>query len=1389
MPISSFFRQIASLLNKKNKITESTSSIAVSGNVSNSSLNVILKSSSHNSSPESIPLAHRAKIIRFVDYYMGTKTTPVPFGGRAQQLKDLTTWLDSPDSSSQLFVYGPAGRGKTALLVRWMAGLEKDRNVIFFPISRRFQTNSPATFYECIASQLSGIIGVELTSTYLDAVEFYKEKCFEFFQSAEEQKIKILLCIDGLDEIDGWEIDTSLLGLATSNHRIIVSARTLAGDIDVRGWLGRLEWGESDITTKVVCVPKLTRGDLKLILKSTLPDNIQPIETVIDHFYKISNGDPLLARLLLEDFLIQLSELNENSLSFKDFIYGVDIGYNGYFHSWVKNQISHLNSDSVEWLKTVNSLLAILTASLGPLKLRDLEEIMEDSSFNCELSLVPSVLQLSMQRLILGDGNIIGYSFQHPKFAGYFRNEYFKEGLFLQNAEKAILNWIDKSTSQLSNNSSFAPSSYIMNYFAQHIATGTVSQRRIEAIASYNWFNAWLIHDGGISRFSTDVKAVSKLCSGLKLPDTAMLCIRLRCALSLSSVVSIGTNTPLQLLLKLSEAGKITFRQIISTKSVRGGHQLLEAIAAVYPVCDNNFREELLARLAEQPTGAFRSECILKISESAEKDLCTDLLEWAHSEMLTFAHVRSFSDDMAPHLTKFSDDQLIKILNSIKAKGINFENCKNFVIIGNAIDDKNNLPNFDDEVMSAILEIEFDRDSHNLYQISHLTEIFYHSNLHIQNFIVSNLLECNDTHLKTCIINAATRLKNDELLKCLCSLIDTLPEFSRILCQLNSAHTSPQPFQNNLLDVIHESSISSLRVIGSACIPGANDRDDWEVIVQQAASCALELKHNNQNIALLEFLLRCLPKSNQTLFLRSLIDQNHWFLTNCVLGLEGEITEEQAALLLDYVKSCQDSTQNLHILKGICNSLNLAKIPEMLSIIERLNIKEDFGLFEKVAKNLSNDHLDTALSIFESINDYMEQVELYCMLAELGSDCQEPMAAIAVSLANRLHGGWEIGNFIRKATFASDGVLVEKLAEHSLRITNDYQRIIALFELIEKVQPNKNHVVKALILQEYKSNRHVFSASQLAKMASLQSDIDIIEDIFELMKRQIRNCDKREVVESVSSNLPGGHVPIILQLCDEIGCICERLISQVLAYRNSGCSVPEELLNECEVVFKSGNEYDYDARSTLLREMILSGFFDSTEMLYEFCEKEKNINIAYFVSFGLQNNLLDINEEIQITAIKTLVEESNKPNLSTFIYLADGLEFKSYSKYYKKILEKFDKSDFYFPFTRIKPRELDQDSLFINAIPEEEFTNFLALIHKLYNVNQTRVGCLRFIAEEANKDRSLILKNHIFDYFADLDRPSALGLVRLIMRSLYETNAQAVDQIEPTISDICRNWK
>jgi hypothetical protein len=113
------------------------------------------------------------------------------FGGRSQDLDWLDEWLLDDEAPPRLLLLGPAGRGKTALLVHWLQRLQqcppadcRFRRTVFIPISKRFGTDQSVVYLEALAAHVAEVLGKPLESPTGEPQAHYEEKIRELLDES-----------------------------------------------------------------------------------------------------------------------------------------------------------------------------------------------------------------------------------------------------------------------------------------------------------------------------------------------------------------------------------------------------------------------------------------------------------------------------------------------------------------------------------------------------------------------------------------------------------------------------------------------------------------------------------------------------------------------------------------------------------------------------------------------------------------------------------------------------------------------------------------------------------------------------------------------------------------------------------------------------------------------------------------------------------------------------------------------------------------------------------------------------------------------------------------------------------------------------------------------------
>ena len=254
--------------------------------------------------------AFQTRIRAFLNEYLRSETGPVPFGGRDLELGRLDAWLADDTAPSRFLITGPAGRGKSALLVRWIDRLERTGHIgddgwklVFVPISIRFGTNRQEVFFQAMAERLAAIARQTLETPAADKAAYYADKVRDLVSQLAETDQRVLLVVDGLDEALRGEFDTTIVPrVLPPTIRVLASARWLADDSDCLGWLQRLDW-ISDVRSASLALGTLDDdaiGDVLVKMGAPL-DVVADDPELVGRLAELTQGEPLLLGLYATD--------------------------------------------------------------------------------------------------------------------------------------------------------------------------------------------------------------------------------------------------------------------------------------------------------------------------------------------------------------------------------------------------------------------------------------------------------------------------------------------------------------------------------------------------------------------------------------------------------------------------------------------------------------------------------------------------------------------------------------------------------------------------------------------------------------------------------------------------------------------------------------------------------------------------------------------------------------------------------------------------------------------------------------------------------------------------------------------------------------------------------
>lgn len=510
----------------------------------------------------SLPTDFAARIKNFLVEYTGSPSHPVPFGGRKEYLSLLDTWLDGARQPPYLLITGPAGRGKSALLAHWCQTVlpRADVVVVFVPVSIRFRTNLATVVFPALAARLAALHGESLELEAGTHVEVWRGIVSDYISRPMPQGKQLLLFLDGVDEAADWVVGPDLFPIdPPMGVRVVVSARLRTGELDAEPWLDSLGWNAR--IGRSLALTNLDRDgieDVLIQLGSPLAE-LSNRADIVSELYRLSEGDPLLVRLYVDD----LSNQESGQQLSPEHLGAIPPGLQGYLNKWWKQQELLWDSRKETPLERplVRLLLKLFAFTAGPLAQRDVMALAELAlpQVGWDAILLKKAME-PLNRLVLGDGKEQGYVFNHPRLAFHFAEEYETEKAGI---ESLLVRWGRQELAAL-NAGAFPPaeaSPYLVQYYGAHLERNCQNPDDLLGLVSDGWRQAWMAFEGSYWGFMSDV---GRAWSAVKQTNTAdadsgarvmRLGMEVRCALCQSSVTSSAGNLPPNFVIAAVERG------------------------------------------------------------------------------------------------------------------------------------------------------------------------------------------------------------------------------------------------------------------------------------------------------------------------------------------------------------------------------------------------------------------------------------------------------------------------------------------------------------------------------------------------------------------------------------------------------------------------------------------------------------------------------------------------------------------------------------------------------------------------------------------------------------------------------------------------------------------
>ncbi len=534
--------------------------------------------------PDAEPYFEAGWSTDFDDFTAHYTQGPVPFGGRDDELKQLDQWLADESAEPSLLLSAPAGMGKSAVLVRWVEQLKKSMRIVgpsevpqpghedawrlvFVPISKRFESSRPQIYLGALARQLAAFAHATAPDPQASDTH-YRDLCHNLLGQLAQAGKRILLVIDGLDEASEEETLRNILPWPLpACLKVLVSARWQGEEKDNTGWLDRLGWSARTRPDghDLVVGPLNEKAIGEALVGMGGPmRRLGRNPAFVARLREVTEGEPLLLRLFAED--LWALEQSRKSVSLATLAEDKP-GFAAYFNKWLDRYRGAIatggrrRSDA----DTIDPAIAIMGFAEGPLSGEEFQEVASAGfpKLGWE-SEARSHVEPFQRFLISSKGRPVPpYDFIHPKLREHIRASYCSAEL----AEAAIAAFVTRGrghVQHLNNGGRFSP--YVLQHYTGYLDTARKHYPRVGvttddylARVADGWRRARERFDSGPGGFARDVEAAWAACR--RDGDLAHLGAQWRCALTLSSIKSLGRNIAGPLLVELVRDGILSARQ------------------------------------------------------------------------------------------------------------------------------------------------------------------------------------------------------------------------------------------------------------------------------------------------------------------------------------------------------------------------------------------------------------------------------------------------------------------------------------------------------------------------------------------------------------------------------------------------------------------------------------------------------------------------------------------------------------------------------------------------------------------------------------------------------------------------------------------------------------
>lgn len=526
----------------------------------------------------------RAQILRLIEHYGDRPDERRAFVGRARVISDLNEWLAQCEHRF-LLLSGAAGRGKSTLMLHWLARIvtRADVTVFYLPIRIGFGIADELSGIGLLFAALADVFG-EMQENFPQEpqVEDYLDKiALAWSCMAAYPEERFLLVVDGVDEaINQWFLARHILPpILPGNLHVVASARHKPGHEDGGAWLSEFGAQLSDVRLQAH-VPSSLLLEITTLDRAAMADAVVQLghplhrlaerQAFVDALYWLTDqGDPLLLTLWLGQIWRQRDRAPDLDA---DALNRCRPSFSGFYERWMHDQQLVWKANGLDiHPNDFGVVMCVLAISRGPMSIDDLIAVLRHLNNDVlrEYRKLRAALE-SAHRLLVGD-DTSGYALLHPRLAQHFRDERSATGAVrLRVLRRAFRSWGAETVCNL-NRGALSPEEcprYLLSHYAHsHIEVG--DDHPLELLNDYylpllqrGWPRACLAHESSWEGYLYDLQRVAEglhifneTCIRQNCRRDLRLALQFRCALLRATAHSLTKKLPPDLVILLAKKG------------------------------------------------------------------------------------------------------------------------------------------------------------------------------------------------------------------------------------------------------------------------------------------------------------------------------------------------------------------------------------------------------------------------------------------------------------------------------------------------------------------------------------------------------------------------------------------------------------------------------------------------------------------------------------------------------------------------------------------------------------------------------------------------------------------------------------------------------------------